>query len=197
MPNVSFLEAQTTYESLGSFDIDTHLENLDAAISQYDTARTEANERIAEAAFAPIAEYYSKLVGINETLQEFINVSAKSMAESSPRLPSEERYNNRVYPEESVETREATNGVFPELRQRSLPYLISVSVFMAFLSIFLIFQMNGFSGQLNIPPITLITDNSPGDSMPFYKSPMVLAGVGLITLTSAVILYYRAKNTNR
>ena len=97
--------------------------------------------------------------------------------------------------------REATNGFFPELRQASMPYLISVSVFMASLSIFLIFQMNGFSGQINIPPSVSAWFASPApDARPFYQNPMILGGITIIALTGLVIfalLYFQAKNTNR
>lgn len=268
MPDSSFLDAQLTYESLGSLDLDTAIASLDTALSNYTVNKyTEslgkdyvgfdiscrhnipaaqlkrecdndpnckaynvvpswnggclknatgplvtsaavnfyskdarsANE--VESAFAPIAEYYSKLVSINETLRKYISKTAKDLADSDPRLINEERYSNRVHPEEAVMPREASNGLIPELRQTSLPYLISISVFMATLSIFLIFQMNGFSGQINVPPSVAAWFASPApDATPFYQNPMVLGGITIIALTGVVIfatLYFQAKNTNR
>lgn len=268
MPDSSFLDAQLTYESLGSLDLDGAIANLDTALSNYNSSTyTEttgkdypgfdiscrqnippaqlkrecdsdpncksynvvapwnggclkhasgplvpngvvnfyskdarsANE--VEAAFAPIAEYYSKLTSINETLRKYINKTAKDLADSDPRLINEERYSNRVHPEEAVMPREATHSLIPELRQSSLPYLISISVFMATLSIFLIFQMNGFTGQINIPPSVSAWFASPAPgARPFYENPMVLAGLatlGVTVLVIFVVLYFQAKNTNR
>ena len=201
MPDSSFLDAQLTYESLGSMDLDDTIERLDIALAAYATAQTASNGTAVETAFAPIAEYYSKLVSINETLRKHINKTAKNIGDSDPRLINEERYSNRVHPEEAVMAREATNGFFPELRQASMPYLISVSVFMASLSIFLIFQMNGLSGQINIPPSISAWFASPApDARPFYQNPMILGGITIIALTGLVIfalLYFQAKNTNR
>jgi hypothetical protein len=201
MPDSSFLDAQLSYESLGSMDLDDRIEKLDNALAAYATAQTASNGTAVETAFAPIAEYYSKLVSINETLRNHINKTAKNIGDSDPRLINEERYSNRVHPEEAVMAREATNGFFPELRQSSMPYLISVSVFMASLSIFLIFQMNGFSGQINIPPSVSSWFASPApDARPFYQNPMILGGIAIIALTGLVIfavLYFQAKNTNR
>ena len=154
-----------------------------------------------ENAFAPIAEYYSKLVSVNETLRKHINKTATNIASADPRILSEERYSNRIHPEESVMPREASNNFFPELRQSSLPYIISASIFMALLSIFLIFQMNGFSGQINVPPGIAAWFASPAPGAePFYKNPVVIGGIVTILVTALVIfiiLYFQAKNTNR
>ena len=259
MPDSTFLDAQLTYESLGSLDLDTTIANLDSALSNYSTQRwqvvgsegqpatvapntnlrygnttnwiyktasgsftinnaffgsdpapgqqktceqsTSGSLATVETAFAPIAEYYSKLVFVNETLRTYINKTATNIGDSDPRLINEERYSNRVYPEEAVMPREASYGFFPELRQSSLPYLISVSVFMATLSIFLIFQINGFTGQINIPPTVSAWFASPAaGAVPFYQNPMILSGIAIIGLSGMVIfaiLYFQAKNTNR
>lgn len=162
---------------------------------------TSGSQETVETAFAPIADYYAKLANINETLRNYINKTAKDIGDSDPRLMNEERYSNRVHPEEAVMPREASSGFFPELRQASLPYIISISVFMASLSIFLIFQMNGFSGQINVPPSVAAWFASPApDARPFYENPMVLGGITIIALSGLVIfaiLYFQAKNTNR
>jgi hypothetical protein len=258
MPDSNFLDAQLTYETLESLDLDTTIANLDAALSSYSRqtwqtigsegqrVSVDANTRVrfgvpgkwaektasgsftadtdffasdpapgiakicekmtsgsreaVETAFAPIADYYTKLVNINESLRKYIAKTAKDLSDSDPRLINEERYSNRVYPEESTMAREATYGLIPELRQTSLPYLISISVFMATLSIFLIFQINGFTGQINVPPSVAALFASPApDATPFYQNPMVLGGVTIIALSGVVIfaiLYFQAKNTN-
>lgn len=268
MPDSSFLDAQLTYESLGSIDLDYAIGALDTALSNYNSSgytetigkdfggsdiscrqgissaqlkkecdenpncksynlitswnggclkyatgpllpnnlivyyeKTGRNSSEVETAFAPIADYYSKLVSVNETLRKYVNKTAKNIGDSDPRLLNEERYSNRVHPEEAVMPREASHSLIPELRQSSLPYLISISVFMAFLSIFLIFQINGFSGQINVPPSVSAWFASPApDARPFYQNPMILGGIAIIGITGLVIfaiLYFQAKNTNR
>jgi len=259
MPDSNFLDAQLSYESLGSLDLDSAIANLDTALSSYSAQRWEqlgsegqtvsvasntnvrygtdnnwvyktvtgsftigsaffgsapvpgivktcqksisGSEAAVETAFAPIADYYAKLVNINESLRKYIGKVAKDLSDSDPRLINEERYSNRIHPEESTMPREASHGLIPELRQTSLPYLISVSVFMATLSIFLIFQINGFSGQINVPPSVAALFASPApDARPFYQNPMVLGGITIISLSGLVIfavLYFQAKNTNR
>jgi len=268
MPDSSFLDAQLTYESLGSFDLDNAIARLDGALANFNSSgytetrgkdyagnnisacrhnvtpeqlkrecdndpnckaynvvapwnggclktetgplapnssvnyyekKTQSSNEV-ETAFAPIAEHYSKLVNINESLRKYISKTATNLAESDPRLINEERYSNRVRPEESIAAREVSYGLIPEIRQSTLPYIISVSVFMAALSIFLIFQMNGFSGQINLPPGVASLFSAPApDARPFYQNPMILGGVSIILLSALVIfivLYFQAKNTN-
>ena len=158
-----------------------------------------ATKRVAvESAFAPIADYYSKLTKLNTTLQDYIGKAANNIEDSDSKLASEERYTNRTHPENTMMARES---MMPELRIHTIPYLLAVSVFMASLAIFLIFQINGFSGQLNIPNslINLFTFPASG-SIPFYENPMFLAGIGIILAVTSIIfavLYFRSKNTNR
>jgi len=189
MPDSSFLEAQLQYESLGSFDIAGSITSLDTALSAY--AAGTATQTQVEDAFRPISEYYTKVSDINKTLRNYISKVSKNIADSDPRLLNEERYSNRVHPENSMAAREASWGFFPELRLSTVPYLMAVSVFMASLSIFLIFQMFGVSGQLTMPTI------SPApSSVPFYQNPMVLGGVVLLLLITCIIfivLYFKAK----
>lgn len=194
MPNSSLLDAQLKYESLESLDIDSSISNLDSALAIYSNSQKTSSDRVAlESAFTPIAEYYSKLVDINTNLQAYINSAAKTLADSDPKLLSEERYSNRIHPEESVEAREPTMGLIPELRVTTLPYIIGISVFMASLSIFLIFQSFGFNGQINIPPSLnemVIWLTSPAD-VPFYMNPMVLGGILIMVFVVAIILHLR------
>lgn len=151
-----------------------------------------------EAAFTPIADYYSNITSLNTTLQNYISKAATNIVESDSKLTSEERYTNRIHPENTMRARES---MMPELRITTLPYLLAISVFMASLSIFLIFQINGFSGQLNIPASLSSLLSSPASgSIPFYENPMVLGGLLIICLVIAIIfgvLYFHSKNTNR
>jgi len=203
MPDANFLEAITSYESVKSVNLDAAISTLDAALLAYRSDASTANLNAVTTAFTPIAAYSSSLVAINEKLQTYINTAAKNIADSDPRLIDEERYSNRIHPEEAVMAREATYGFIPELSKTSLPYLISVSVFMATLSIFLIFHINGFVTQVTLPPTLTAFFASPAEgitNVPFYKNPMVLGGVSIILLTALVIfivLYFQAKNTNK
>lgn len=199
MPAVSLLEAQLAYENLGAFNLEAAISKLDERL---DTFAKDPNSKVAvETAFAPIADYYTKLTTVNNTLQKYINVTAKNLADAEPRMASEERYTNRLHPEASVVPREITSNFFSyELKTSFLPYLISISVFLACLSIFLIFQMNGFSGQINIPHspelewfIQMLVSPAP------TSTPMIFGGV-LIIITIAVVIFFvlntQAKNTN-
>jgi len=207
MANTSFLQAQKDYETMK-----TSYTNLieSAATKTFDAALTEFNTRLlafrlggSEAtlstAFAPISDYYIKLSTSITSLQKYIDAAATNINDSSPRLLNEERYTNSIHPEQSMEAREASWSFFPELRMSSFPYLISASVFMASLSIILIFNMFGFSGQVNLPSSITQLLSSPASSLPFYQNPMFLSGVAIILLISTVsfgVLYYKAKNTN-
>ena len=196
MPNSSFLDAQLQHENIGSFDLYGAFDSLKIALTTYSKNQSSTNERAVDTAFAPIAEYYSKLTGINSTLQTHINKASTNISSINS---SEERYVNRIHPEESVVARESMYGFIPELRTRTLPYLLATSVFMALLSLFLIFQMLGFSGQLNLPLSITAWLSSPASPIPFYKNPLILGGVSIVLLVSLVIfavLYFKAKNTN-
>jgi len=201
MPKSDFLEAQLAYEKVTSIEIDPLIASLDQALVRYaanvDTSGTNVNA--VRTAFQPIATYYSQLEDVNERLQKYINKSANAISDSGPRLLNEERYANKVHPEESIEAWETSYSLVPELRLTSLPTLISVSVFMAFLSIFLIFNMWGISGQLILPPTITqwfqwLTSPAP---TPIYQNPMFLGALALAGTLLAIIfgfMYYRAKN---
>lgn len=207
MPDSSFLEAQQLYERLDTVDLDASINNLDAAISLYSLAQAdEARKTAVKTAFVPIADYYAKLIRVNKMLQDHINKTAKLIAESEPMLTSEERYTNRVYPEESVASREIMGGIFPELRKSSLPYIISISVFMASLTIFLILQMNEIKANLSLPfsfPNLINTLESPAFYESIMQNTVIAIGifffVGLVLLTIigfGINYYFRANNTN-
>lgn len=196
MPNSNLLDAQIQYENIGNFNLDAAIASLNSALNGYSRNQSSMNEGSIDTAFSQIADHYSRLTDINSKLQKYIN---KASSDISNINLSEERYINRIHPEESVLARESTYGLIPELKTRSIPYLLGVSVFMALLSIFLIFQTLGFSGQINLPPSLSAWLSSPASPIPFYKNPMVLGGVSillLVTLVIFIVLYYRAKNTN-
>jgi len=157
----------------------------------------QSRRMLVESAFAPISEYYTKLVKLNISLQNYISKAATNIEESDNTLASEERYKNRTHPEETVRARES---YFPELRITTIPYLLAASVFMASLSILLVFQINGFTAQLVIPNSFINMFIFPAGEVPFYKNPMVLGGIGIILMVMVIIfavLYFRSKNTNK
>jgi hypothetical protein len=207
MPDSSFLEAQQSYEALDTIDLDAAIANLDTSLSSYSTEQgNEARKIAVETAFVPIADYYAKLIRVNEMLQKHINKTAKLIAESETMLTSEERYVNRVYPEESVVSREVMGGFFPQLRPSSLPYIISISVFMASFTIFLILQMNEIKADMTFPfslPDLVNTLESPA----FYQGIMenTVVAIGIFFFVALLLLsiigfginyYFRANNTN-
>jgi hypothetical protein len=197
MPTSDFLEAQLAYEKVTSIQLDPLISELDQALVQYGKSPIDSGP--VRTKFEPIATYYSNLEYAIEKLQKYINKSANAISDSGPRLLNEERYANKVRPEESVEARESSYSLIPELRITSLPYLISASVFMASLSIFLIFNMSGFTGQVNLPPIITQWLSSPASPLPFYQNPTYLLAISVALLVLVVtfgVLYYKAKNSN-
>ncbi len=202
MSKSDFLLALQKYENLGSINIQNQITALDTAINNayYNSSGIIVNSNAIEPTFAPIAQYDSELTEINRLLTKYINDSATTIAEVSPISMEEERYNNRVHPEESVHAREVTMGIFPTLRSSSVPYIIAVSIFMASISIIMVFQMFGFTGQLSVPQSFIEFFNTPATSIPFYQTPLFLSGVSIVLLVSVVIfaiLYFKAKNTNK
>jgi hypothetical protein len=191
MPNPGFLDTQTQYENLEIFDLTSSINSLKSALLASEPSETTINT-----AFSPIADYYTKLTTINKSLQNYIANASNTIVDSSP---SKERYSNKIRPEESVLAREPTRGLMPELRVKTLPYLLAISVFMASLTIFLIFQMFGFSGQINLPISITSFLSSPASPIPFYMNPLFLGGFIVILLVAVIIfavLYFNSKNTN-
>ena len=186
-----FQEAKSLYDRLETFNIDGSISALDTAIYNYSQSQTNQNRSIVESAFNPIGQYYSKLADINTNLQEFLDAASDDVMKLRS---SEERYDEHIHPEESTKSREVMFGVLPDLRVESIPYMLAASVFMAALSIFMIFQMGGISGQLNLPPAFLLWLSTPSVGPPFYQNPMILGGIVLVLIVAVTVfavLYYR------
>jgi len=191
MSNPNFLETQTQYENIGAFDLNSSMNSLETALNA-----TTPNETAINNAFTPIANYYTQLITINTNLQRYISNASNNIVDSSL---SKERYLNKIHPEESVLPREPSRGLLPELRVKTLPYLLAISVFMASFTIFLIFQMFGFSGQVNLPIAITSWLSSPASPVPFYMNPLFLGGCILILIVAVIIfatLFFNSKNTN-
>jgi hypothetical protein len=183
-----------------SDNINTHISALDHAMYEFsidsvNSAKYEAVKR----AFLPISTYYAKLTQITTNLQKYLKEASTNVAELQGRLLSEERYGDRVHPAESTEAREILYGLFPSIRLTMIPYILTAGIFMAVLTIFLIFQMMGISGQVNAPPALNSLISTIINPPPLYKDPMVLAGTAVVFVVSTVIfavLYFRAKKQN-
>ena len=174
-------DAIADYDAIVPIDIDARIAALDSALAS-------GNRPQIETAFAPISQYYTQLSSVITNLQTYLTKASTYVADSQYRLINEERYDDRVHPEESTKAREIMYGLFPTLRTSSLPYLLAASVFMASLSIFIVFQLGGLSGQFNLPPSLIQALYSAPATVPFYRNPMVLSGV-IIVLVSAVIIF--------
>jgi hypothetical protein len=150
------------------------------------------------AAFDPIGKHYANLLSVKERLNKFLEKASEDVADSEHSLASEDRYENRARPENSVGPKEIAYGLFTELRTSTIPVLLAVGVFMASISILMIFQMIGFTGQINVPPalIQLQARLMAPSAVPIYQNPMVLSGVSIVLGVAVVILgvmYFRAK----
>ena len=100
---------------------------------------------------------------LNTALTKLVSDMVSTISKASPSI---ERYAEAIHPEEFTKSREVMRGLVPTLRPESVPYLLSASVFMALISIFIIFQMIGVSGQLNLPPAVLALLASPFGATP-------------------------------
>jgi hypothetical protein len=152
-----------------------------------------------KSSFLPISQYYSDLINIKGQLQNFIDSSSSKVIDLETRLESEERYDNRVHPEESVKSRELMYGLLPELRPSTVPILMAAGVFMASISVLMIFQMMGFTGQINLPPALAALPGQLGSTAgnePLYKNPLILGGLSIVLgagLIVFAVLYFKAK----
>lgn len=206
-PQILLQETVAAYQSLpalpvNSANLDSKIAALDAAINTYHNTTTDGNKIAVQTAFTPIANYYTKLTSINTNLRTYLNTVSKKIASSQETLVNEERYDDRAHPEETTASREIMYGIFPKFRQTSLPYILTAGVFMSLLSIFIVFQLVGLTGQVNIPPTVLQFFTTPAGvaNVPFYKNPMILGGLVTVLASALVIfiiLYYKAKNTSK
>ena len=151
--------------------------------------------------FQPIGDYYTKLLSVKNRLNTFLEKASDRVVESKDPILNEERYNNRANPEDAVKPRELVFGLFSELK----PYLLASGVFMACISLLMIFQMFGFTGQINIPPALSelpgkLSAAAASSSVPFYQNPMILSGLVILLGAGVIglgIMYYKAKQTSK
>lgn len=147
-------------------------------------------------AFQPIAQYYADLSSIKKRLQAFLECSSNQVTSSHDGLINEQRFDERAAPQDTVRPRELVFGLFSELRPSSVPIILAAGVFMACLSILMIFQMLGFTGEIHLPPALTAMTKAAESGPPLYQNPMVLSGISIVLGALAVVfgvLYYRSK----
>ena len=105
-----------------------------------------------EVAFAPIAQYYANLQSIKIRLQDFLKDTSEEVSEGQGHILNEDRYMESVYPERSMNAREISHGLLPELKSQTIPVLVSVGAAMLAFAIVVSFQMAGVTGQLSLSP---------------------------------------------
>ena len=161
-------------------------------------ASTAASAAELSAAFQPISQYYANLASIKKRLNDFLECSSADIEDIKSASANEERYTNRTNPQDTVMPRELVFGFFSQLRPSTIPIVMAAGVFMSCLTLLIIFQMFGFTGEIHSPPAlmqayTLIT--TPGTT-PIYQNPMVLSGISIVLGAAVIILglmYYRSK----
>lgn len=145
-----------------------------------------------------VSDYHQALRSLNTRVRAYLSNLGSAVVESSDRLINEERYDNRVHPENAVISREVFYGYLPAFRVSSLPYILTAGVVFSLLSIFLIFQMMGVTGQFNLPVSAAMFNTlyPPAGAvrLPFYKNPVVLGGIITILIAGIIalgIMYYK------
>lgn len=164
-------------------------------------AATTASARDLSGAFQPISQYYANLVSIKERLKDFLECSANQLNESTPSSINKERYSERANPQDAVMPRELVFGLFSQLRPSSVPFVMAAGVFMSCLTLLIIFQMFGFTGEIHMPPALIQAQAAlmTPSAIPLYQNPMVLSGLSIVLGAAVIILgimYYRSKNLN-
>lgn len=189
-----FQEIMVAYSNLPS-ETDDRLTGmitvLDNALVNYRVDPKSSMYRNAvTTALTPITEYHTRIRSLNKKVRKFLNKSSKQISSAQDTLVNEVRYDNRVHPEESTVSREVMYGIFPKFRESSLPYILAAGVFMALMTVFLVLQTFGITGQLSLPQSIISLFISPAGtvSVPFYKNPIVLGGLTAI-LGSALIVF--------
>ena len=185
------------YDSLTTIDIPASLSTLSIEVDNYSRDQSPCRRTALENALTPIETYYTGLKTTNTNLQRYLSTTANQVSDTFNGLVNKERYDGRAHPEESIASREVMNGVFPTLRPTSIPYVLTAGIFMLLLSLFIAFQMMGFTAQVNLPPAITAMISAPAQaSLPFYKNPLVLGGAVVILISATVIfaaLYFKQK----
>lgn len=190
-----FQQIKAQYDALEIVDITGQITMLDSAISTFSTDQSDTNRQEVIAKFSPISQYYSQLTTLNKTLRTFLERASTDIVNTAP---GEERYENRIHPEESTRSHEVMLGVFSDLKVQTMPYLLAAAVCMASISIFMIFQLGGLTGQINLPPALVSWWVTPSVGPPFYKNPMVLGGFMILLSMLCIVfavLYFKNKKS--
>jgi hypothetical protein len=181
-------------------ELTTMIRNLDSKLVDY-RARSDDSTKMdaVRNALMPINNYYKELRTLNKKVRQYLNKTSKKISNVQDTLVNEIRYEDRIRPEETTESREVMYGLFPKFKESTLPYVLSAGVFMALLTIFLVLQALGFNSQVTLPQALIGFFVSPAGtvSVPFYKNPMVLGGLVAILGTALIIfiiMYFNKKS---
>lgn len=183
------------YDLLSTFDLD----GLAQQVQDYTASQNASTLGALRQTTTNLTNHSRDLTRISQDLRKLLQDSGQVIqteaGAGSSGGEAEERYNQRQYPERSMEAREVGGTFVPQLRLTTIPALVSIATFMAAMSIFLIFQLLGFRSSIVLPPaLTSFAAPDPG-ALPFYKNPMILAGIILILvigMTTFGILYYQS-----
>lgn len=185
------------YDSLATINITDSLNTLSTEVDSYSRNQSSCRRTALETAMTPIQNYYTGLRTTNISLQKYLSGTANQVSDTFNGIVNKDRYDGRAHPEETTADREVMNGAFPKLRPGSVPYILTAGVFMLLLSIFLAFQMMGFTAQVNLPPTLSAMMSAPAQaSLPFYKNPLILGGAVVVLITTTIIfaiLYFKQK----
>ena len=154
-------------------------------------------------AFFPIGQHYADLLSIKQRLNEFLDGASDEVVDGQDRLVNEERYAERVHPENTVKPREIFFGLMSQLRPSTIPVVLSAGVFMACVSLLMIFQMSGFTGQINIPPALSSLPDQVKHGIgpePAHKNPVILGGAVVllgVAVVALTVLYFRSTQMSK
>ena len=154
-------------------------------------------------AFLPLSQYYANLLSIKQRLNDFLDGASDEVVDGQDRLVNEERYAERVHPETTVKPREVFFGLMNQLRPSTIPVVLSAGVFMACVSLLMIFQMSGFTGQINIPPALSSLPEQLKHGIgpePAHKNPVVLGGAVVllgVAVVALTVLYFRSNQMSK
>lgn len=190
-----YQDIKNRYDRLSTFDMD----GLAQQIRDYTTSPSAERSNSLQQTSTNLTNYSNDLTRVSQDLRKLLQDSGHIIQSESGTTvgEAEERYNQRQYPERSMEAREVGGSFVPQLRLTTIPALVSLATFMAAISIFLIFQLLGFRSSLVLPPAlaTIVSAAPTPGALPFYKNPMILAGIILILVIGVVtfgILYYQS-----
>ena len=194
--SVRYQTIKNAYDLNATTDINRLFTSLTTAIDVYENIQnpTPDDATRLKNSLDPITAYYTSLQDSSSKLIDLLDKAAAIGLVSD--VASKERYDERQHPEETIKPRAMFYGILPTLHVRSLPLITAAGVFMAAMSIFLVFQLFGLNASISLPPaLAALAVPSPPGSLPFYMNPMVIGGIiAVLTISTVTMgaLYYKS-----